>query len=39
MVMPLHDTTGRAAAAMVLMISLFVVLMIFMGRVAKDTTR
>ena len=38
MVMPLHDTTGRAAAAMVSMI-LFVVLVIFMGRVAKDMTR
>jgi hypothetical protein len=39
MVMPLHDTTGRAAAAMVSMMLLFVVLVIFMGRVAKDMTR
>jgi hypothetical protein len=38
MVMPLHDT-GRAVAAMVSMIVFFVVLVIFMGRVAKDMTR
>jgi hypothetical protein len=37
MVMPLHDS-GRAAAAMVSMI-FFVVLVIFMGRVAKDMTQ